>query len=435
MVPSITDGSRRREIERLLADGIISAAEADAAFASALGGSQGAGALPPVLHQQRPPSAKVSPSDPYPTLFDVAYPERLSRWKTAFRGILILPVYFFVWFVVAPIGYSAMFAGWVTASVRGSYPPWLMAAHTGFLGFLARTTAYQTLVTDKYPSFGTGDGPVLLEYPQPEPGSLSKWRVFLWKSVLIIPHLIVLSFLSLAIGVVVFLAWFAILFTGRYPRGIFAFVVGVQRWSFRLHGYFASFHDEYPPFSLSQAAGKAQKRTVVIAGVAGGIVTAAVTTLFIVAVVVGLRPEVVNVDYARLERGIPSETVEYRASNDFLIASVRLTAVDDPADAYFTLARSGERVIAFDVSVFMRLRTSSILDGDASLTYETRGGERDSVGAVLIEVDGREAPRHIEVGDRAEVILIFVLPDDAIPVSLKFQPDFTDAGGIRYDFE
>lgn len=67
---------------------------------------------------------------------------------------------------------------------------------------------------------------------------------------LAIPHFIVLFFLTIAQGVVTFIAWFVILFTGQYPQGMFSFSVGVSRWSSRVRGYTLLFVDEYPPFSL-----------------------------------------------------------------------------------------------------------------------------------------------------------------------------------------
>ena len=296
------------------------------------------------------PPAQAPPGDggsPYPTRFKVDYPEHLSRWKTGFRVILILPVFLFL-FLIAAIGYSAMSVGWITVFFRRSYPPWVMAAHTGFLGFLARTSAYLTLLTDQYPSFAAADGPVRLEYPQPEPGSLSRWRVFLWKFVLIIPHLIVLWFLSFAITVVVFLSWFAILFTGNYPRGMFAFTVGIQRWSFRLHGYFASFHDEYPPFSLSEDSRKADKTTTVISGVVGGVIVVVIVALTIVAIILAAQPQVVDVNYARLENDSPSERIHRVGPNTFHI-DVQLLVVDDDSSQYARLAgpqkgRAGHRL-------------------------------------------------------------------------------------------
>ena len=72
-----------------------------------------------------------------------------------------------------------------------------------------------------------------------------------WKFVLLIPHFIVLWFLMLAVFAVTVIAWFGILFTGNYPRGLFQFVVGIQRWYWRTAGYLMSFNDRFPPYALS----------------------------------------------------------------------------------------------------------------------------------------------------------------------------------------
>ena len=80
---------------------------------------------------------------------------------------------------------------------------------------------------------------------------LNRWLP-LAKWFLAIPHYIVLAFLGIAAAVCIVIAWFAILFTGRYPRGLFDFVLGVGRWSVRVSAYaFLLTTDRYPPFSLS----------------------------------------------------------------------------------------------------------------------------------------------------------------------------------------
>jgi hypothetical protein len=88
--------------------------------------------------------------------------------------------------------------------------------------------------------------PVTFDVKYPE--RLSRLLIFV-KWLLVIPHLIVLGLYGIVIAVVMFLAWWAILFTGRYPKGLFDMVVGYNRWSVRVNAYTSLLRDEYPPFS------------------------------------------------------------------------------------------------------------------------------------------------------------------------------------------
>ena len=88
-----------------------------------------------------------------------------------------------------------------------------------------------------------------LRYDVDYPEELSRWLIFV-KWLLAIPHYIVLLFLLIAVYFAYIIAWFAILFTKRYPQGLFDFVVNVNRWNYRVGAYTALLRDEYPPFSL-----------------------------------------------------------------------------------------------------------------------------------------------------------------------------------------
>ncbi len=134
---------------------------------------------------------------------------------------------------------------------RQKYPRWWFDWNVELWRFTNRVFAYLLLLRDEYPATDAEQAVHLdVDYPDAQ-RDLNRWLPLV-KWFLVIPHMIVLFFLSIATFVVVIIAWFAILFTGRYPPGLFDFVVGVMRWHNRVAGYaFLLATDRYPPFSLS----------------------------------------------------------------------------------------------------------------------------------------------------------------------------------------
>jgi hypothetical protein len=134
---------------------------------------------------------------------------------------------------------------------RQKYPRWWFDWNRELLRFSSRVAAYVLLLDDRYPSTDEGQY-VRLELDYPDAArELNRWLPLV-KWLLAIPHYVVLLFLDIAGLLAVFGAWFAILFTGRYPRGIFDFVVGVLRWHNRVGAYaFVLITDRYPPFRLA----------------------------------------------------------------------------------------------------------------------------------------------------------------------------------------
>ena len=137
---------------------------------------------------------------------------------------------------------------------RQKYPRWWFDWNMALTRFGTRVGTYLALLRDEYPSTDE-DQAVHIEIPYPDAKKdLNRWLPLV-KWLLAIPHYIVLFFLGIAALVVVMIAWFAILFTGRYPKGLFDFVVGVMRWSLRVSAYaFLLTTDKYPPFALSEQA-------------------------------------------------------------------------------------------------------------------------------------------------------------------------------------
>lgn len=386
---------------------------------------------PPPPPTQQPPVAPAP--EPYPMRFDVDYPERLSRLSTFFRGFLIIPVWFFL-YLVQTLQYSGMPAGWLTVFFRKRYPRWLFAANTGALGFEARAWSYAMLLTDRYPSFDTDSSPVTLQYDEPVQGQISRWRVFFWKGVLLIPHFVVLSFLMVAVAVVVFISWWAIMFTGRYPRGMFGFVTGAARWYFRVLGYFASFNDRFPPFALSAEAGPASNATVAISGIVGALAAGGMAILIGVLAALASEPHEETVDYSELGRGVPQAGVTVESFRGDI--ETWLAQVDDPGDVLVPLldVGGGERAVVFE------WRIDNLSDGNAwvrpgQVRLKARvDGKTESYAAALVVVGGEVAPASIDDGEIGKMQAVFIIPRDAVPTELLLTADFLTAGGIRYEF-
>jgi Domain of unknown function (DUF4389) len=204
-------------------------------------------------------------NDTYPVEYSVDYPERsLDRLTTAFRLIVAIPI-LIVLAVVSGGAWSASNngGGGRTAAAGGllflgplllilfrqKYPRWWFNWNLELLRLSNRVAVYLALMDDRYPSTDEQQA-VHLEIPYPDARLLNRWLPLV-KWLLAIPHYIVLVFLDIGVLVAVVVAWFAILFTGRYPRGLFDFVEGVYRWHNRVIGYaLILVTDRYPPFRL-----------------------------------------------------------------------------------------------------------------------------------------------------------------------------------------
>jgi len=199
-------------------------------------------------------SAQVAP--PYPLTFSVDYPDReLNRVTTGFRLILAIPLLLLLALFAqghpASAGLLLFLPVLALLVLRHKYPRWWFDFNLQITRLEARIYSYAFLLRDEYPSVDQEQAVhVDIVYPHAET-ELNRWLPLV-KWILAIPHYIVLAFLYIAVIVVVIIAWFAILFTGRYPEGMFDFVVGVVRWSLRVTAYaFLLVTDRYPPFSLA----------------------------------------------------------------------------------------------------------------------------------------------------------------------------------------
>ena len=203
----------------------------------------------------------------YPVRLTIEYPDRdLDRVSTLLRIFYVIPIMIVLALVSGAVfGGSfddegramAVGGGILVAPVvvmilfRQKYPRWWFDFNLQLTRFSTRVFSYLALMSDRYPSTDEEQWVRLeLDYPDAKQ-DLNRWLPLV-KWLLAIPHYVVLVFLGIASFFVVIVAWFAVLFTGRYPRGLFEFLEGVQRWALRVEAYaFLLITDRYPPFTLA----------------------------------------------------------------------------------------------------------------------------------------------------------------------------------------
>jgi len=207
---------------------------------------------PPAGAPPTPPPAAYGAVD-YPVDFQVDYPEAgISRWRAFFQGLLLIPHLFVLLFVYIGV-LVVWFIAWFAILFTGRYPEGMFNFLAGALKWTNRVNGFQYWMTERYPPFSLGDEP---EYPirtridYPPDGKIARWRVLV-QYILAIPHFIVVSFLFLAEYIIIVIAFFAILFTRKWPRSMFDFTVGIMRWRTRANAYgYFWMTEKYPPFSL-----------------------------------------------------------------------------------------------------------------------------------------------------------------------------------------
>ncbi|MFZ0090911.1 MAG: DUF4389 domain-containing protein [Solirubrobacteraceae bacterium] len=215
------------------------------------------------MNQPQPPD----PAAVYPVQYSVDYPDRpLNRLTTFFRLIVVIPIGIVLSLVEG--GYTYGYGGGRALTIaaagglivlpallmilfRQKYPRWWFDWNLELMRFSARVGVFLALMDDRYPSTDEHQA-VHLDFPYPDArDDLNRWLPLV-KWLLAIPHYVVLFFLYIAALLVVVAAWFVILLTGRFPRGMFDFLVGVGRWTNRVIAYaHVLVTDRYPPFRLA----------------------------------------------------------------------------------------------------------------------------------------------------------------------------------------
>jgi hypothetical protein len=215
--------------------------------------------------QSKKPNQPKQKRTAYPVTLAVKYPDReLNRLTSFFRPLTAIPILVILALMSGPntsAGESARSVSFAVGGIlfiptalmllfRWKYPKWWYDWNVGLTRFGLRVASYFLLLTDVYPSTDE-EQDVRVRFPYPDPTKDLKTGLPLVKWFLAIPHYVVLAFLLAAAFFVTIVAWFAVLFTGRYPRELFDFVTGVMRWCTRVSAYaFLLVTDVYPPFSL-----------------------------------------------------------------------------------------------------------------------------------------------------------------------------------------
>ncbi len=207
---------------------------------------------------------------------EIDYPEKLDRLTTFFRILWIIPIAIILSLVTGAgqtvtntivlneageiVRTTSQTAGGLVSGLaaatalmiifRQRYPRWWFDFARELTRFQYRVAAYFCLLTDIYPSTVEEQSVHLeIDYPDVEKDLNRYMPIVKW--LLAIPHYIALFFLGIGAFFALIYAWFAILFTGEYPRSVFDYIVGVGRWALRVAAYVSLLvTDEYPPFSL-----------------------------------------------------------------------------------------------------------------------------------------------------------------------------------------
>jgi Domain of unknown function (DUF4389) len=195
--------------------------------------------------------AASSPRDPgadYPARLEIAYSEPLNRFLPLIKWLLLVPHYI-VLLLLYIAAYLALIGAFFVVLFTRRYPRGIFEFVLGVLRWTERVNAYLYLMTDRYPPFSLNpepDNPVRLEIDYPEDG-VDRWRpLFAW--LLAIPYIIAAGIIGYIAQILVFFAFFAILFTRKFPRGMFDIVLVSQRWIVRGYVYAGFMTTRYPPF-------------------------------------------------------------------------------------------------------------------------------------------------------------------------------------------
>ena len=198
-------------------------------------------------------SAEAIPS--YPATFTFDPPESIARWRVIGNVILAIP-HLIIAYVLNIVAEVLAFVAWILGVFTGKVPEGILGVIAMTLRYSTRASVYASFLKEEYPPFtfattlaDPGDDPrVRVDYGSETEGR-NRLTIF-FRILLAIPHIIVISLIGIVAFFVYVIAWFAVLFTGKWPTGLRNFVIGLTRWTTRLNAYMYLLTDEYPPFSF-----------------------------------------------------------------------------------------------------------------------------------------------------------------------------------------
>lgn len=194
---------------------------------------------------------------PYPATLTFDAPDKIANWRPLVQWLLVIP-HIIVLYVLQLVSEVVAIISWFVILFTGKLPEGLANMQALFVRYSARTYTYMLFLREEYPPFtfettpaDPGTDPRVRVDVQPQPVIQERNRLTVgFRFILAIPQLIVVSVLWFAASIVTLIAFFAVLFTGRWPAGMRDFVVNVLRWWLRVEAYILLLTDEYPPFSL-----------------------------------------------------------------------------------------------------------------------------------------------------------------------------------------
>jgi hypothetical protein len=360
---------------------------------------------------------------PHPVELEVAYPERLSRWRIFFKWLFVVPQLVVVWILGLVLWIITVLA-WFGVLFTGRYPRSFFDFASGVLRWQANVFAYAMFLRDEYPPFTLDAGSYALDLYIPMAERQSRFRLFIrWAAA--IPNQIVLQLVFLGVLFTTFMAWWSILFTGRYPRGLFRFAEGTMRWWARLQAYTYLLRDEFPPYSVNRDARPGPEVVSLVLGIPFMALYVAISLLPF-AGMLGSGESRVTPGPGVLDA--PERLVAERPSGH--VNSIRITMIGyvDDAIAPATQPRPGYRFVAFDViaekdGFWPAWYTVSFFSLDDCL-------RRYDVDLWATSDGFPESRMFFRSGSTSDRVY-FQIPEDSTPCELRYQAGL---GSIVFEF-